>query len=101
MSKLRNRGVKGEPVPTPKHLAERDLDLFRNALLMKIMKRREYGYWSGIEKGFYHDRLHEEVRELDEAIEEGDLPGIMEECIDVAAFAMMLFTNALQERETR
>jgi len=82
-----------------------DVKAFAEALEEKLKIRRQYGYWAGIPMIFYLDRLHDELAELVDAFFafDDDLIGsyenIMDECVDVANFAMMLFTNAAKAKQ--
>lgn len=93
----KNRGMRGKPCPTPFEYIAEDTNNFCTNLAMKLRKRAEYGYWQEIELDFYYTRILDELEELKIEIEKGDLEGIIEESIDVAAFCMMLWVNAKKE----
>lgn len=59
-----------------------------------VLKQNDHkGGWKDCPMEYLRDRLHQEVRELDRALLDGDPKNITKECIDVANFAMMLRDN--------
>ncbi|MCG3177033.1 MAG: hypothetical protein MOGMAGMI_01999 [Candidatus Omnitrophica bacterium] len=59
-----------------------------------VLKENDHkGGWQNCPMEYLRDRLHQEVRELDRALLDGDPKNITKECIDVANFAMMLRDN--------
>lgn len=44
-----------------------------------------------LSEDFFLDRMRGEMKEIEEALEAGDLEGALKECADVANFAVMLY----------
>lgn len=66
----------------------RTLAWWNRRMEAKILKNKYKGFWRQAEIGYLVRRLHQEVLELSEALgTEGD---VIDECVDVANFAMML-----------
>lgn len=92
------------PVPRDEAVELEAVGHFADAMLAKLARNRHKAHWAGLTKAFLTDRLHEEFGELQVALESGfkdDPPDhyhrpedIMDEAVDVAAMAMMLFDNA-------
>lgn len=72
------------------HIVEvcKTLAWWQRRMEAKIQKNKHKGYWRQAEMGYLMRRLHQEVLELSEALgADGD---VIDECVDVANFAMML-----------
>lgn len=72
-------------------------DTMENTLLRHDSERGSS--WRGESIKWLLDRLKSETKELIEAFENCDPKAVREECIDVANFAMFIFTK-LKERKT-
>lgn len=60
----------------------------------KLSRNDHKGGWDGMSMADLFDRLIQEERELMAAIEGGFAPNIIDECADVANFAMMIAEKA-------
>lgn len=71
--------------------------LFTDAMKHKLHKNRHKGRWENlsIERAF--ERMQEEIEELREAIASGNTMDIMLESSDVANFAFILSTIAIEQ----
>jgi NTP pyrophosphatase (non-canonical NTP hydrolase) len=56
---------------------------------MLIANGKELG-WRGMSQRWLIQRLREEVEELERALDQHEIKGLRKECLDVAAFAMMI-----------
>ena len=70
---------------------------FAAAMEKKLQRNDERGGWDNETAHFLKFRLMEELIELFIAIEIGRAEDIQDECVDVGAFAMMLFDVAGQK----
>lgn len=66
--------------------------LFAEGMIWKLAKNRHKAHWSTIDCDYLFDRLKEEVQEL-AGSRSGQVDGIIDECYDVANFAMMIADN--------
>lgn len=69
---------------------QHDIRRFVEAMVYKLVKHSGKGRWEGLgtEKGL--DLLKDEVRELDEALQRGNMVETMLEAADVANFALII-----------
>ena len=80
-------------------------DVYQFSLAMEVVlaahdeDRGERGWInSSCSVRWFVDRLREEAEELSEAMNNADPDNVQKECVDVANFAMMIFT-ILEERD--
>jgi len=65
---------------------------FAKGMLRKLGKNRHKAHWETVDCDYLFDRLQEEVKELADA-RSGTVEQIIDECYDVANFAMMIADN--------
>lgn len=65
---------------------------FAEGMLYKLKKNSHKAHWETVDCDYLFDRLLEEVQELKDA-RSGTVEQIMDECYDVANFAMMIADN--------
>lgn len=96
--------------PTPLGLISEEVDDFSDHMKRKLTAKRSYGYWAGreITFQFLFKRLLDELHELYDAlslVENGNSldavvsSDVRDEAIDVANFAMFIFTLAGKRSE--
>jgi hypothetical protein len=68
------------------------LQNFVKAMEAKLKKNDHKGGWEDcFVDGYLFQRLQDEMEELEKALERNDGPALMDECVDVANFAMMIY----------
>jgi len=70
---------------------------FTNDMELKLCKNDHKDHWSGMSLQYLSMRLTQERKELERAIKSKDAIKIVEECADVANFAMMIADNARRD----
>lgn len=65
---------------------------FAEGMLQKLAKNSHKAHWETVDCDYLFDRLQEEVQELADA-RGGSVESIIDECYDVANFAMMIADN--------
>lgn len=70
---------------------------FAEGMINKLSRNSHKAHWSEASIGYLFKRLQEEVQELAEAIESGDVERIIDECRDCGNFYMMIADNACGE----
>ncbi len=82
-----------DPFKENKTMLRPTLQDFSLVMEEKLQEKDYKGGWEGMSVRELKMRLEEEIDELDEAIEAVDLREILDECVDVANFAMMIYNN--------
>ena len=73
---------------------------FAEGMLDKLGKNRHKAHWSNAQQEYLWSRLVEELNELRSALDyQNDKLNIIQECYDVANFAMMIADNLKEENE--
>lgn len=70
------------------------VDWFAGRMAVKLLNNRHKAHWSEADTGYLLDRLVQEVMELRQAIDMETAEDVINECADVANFAMMIADNA-------
>lgn len=70
---------------------------FAEGMLYKLKKNSHKAHWETVSCDYLFDRLKEEVQELADA-RSGTVEQIIDECYDVANFAMMIADNLSKGR---
>lgn len=76
-----------------------DLQRFFDAMVYKLRRNAHKGNWEDLTLGRAQDLLMAEVKELGEAIADGNSAEIVFEAADVANFALMSANIALRAQE--
>ena len=72
--------------------------MFEKAQRKVVEHGRPPDPWNHFDRPFFVRRMKEEMAELEEAIETGDVTEMMDECIDVANFAMFMWIKLRDEQ---
>jgi NTP pyrophosphatase (non-canonical NTP hydrolase) len=75
----------------------RAVERFSIHMLDKMRKNAHKAHWSTVTQQWLLNRAMDELRELQDAVNEGDPETIVKEAADVANFAMMIADNAKEE----
>ena len=77
------------------------LSVMKFAIVMeeKLIENSHKTGWAHLSRKWILNRIKQEVKELEEAIELGNKSFIIDECADVANFCMMMFDNLTTESE--
>ena len=70
------------------------VNLFACDMKNKLAKNRHKEHWGNYDYRYMLDRIEEELTELYQAVLDGNPEDIIQECADVANFAMMIADNA-------
>ena len=73
------------------------VDDFAEGMIRKLAKNSHKAHWSTVSCDYLFDRLKEEVHELSDS-RSGSVESIIDECYDVANFAMMIADNVSKGR---
>ena len=73
------------------------VNFFADGMLWKLGKNSHKAHWETMDCDYLFDRLLEEVQELKNA-RSGTVEQIIDECYDVANFAMMIADNVSKGR---
>ncbi len=76
-----------------------ELANFIDGMVYKLAKNAHKGKWEDLDLAGALSRLEDEVRELEEAIKEGNRIEIILEAADIANFAMMVASVAIRGRK--
>jgi len=72
---------------------------FMEEMHAKLRKNRHKAHWSTVSQAYLFARVDEEMRELAHALLSGSPDEIINECADVANFAMMIADNARGDKK--
>ena len=86
-----------------KQLTRKSILLFAMQMESKLRVREEKGCWSSINISTLFTYLKGEVEELEEAVKRDPMlkTEIVDECADIANYAMMIFDNIAQLTKER
>ena len=88
-------------ISVPDELAELrpDLQRFFDAMIYKLRRNKNKGRWEGLDLKRTFEKLETELKELNEALEEGSSAEILMEAADVANFALIIANIGLEAKD--
>ena len=88
-------------IPEQFRTVRKEVIQFALAMEEKLKKNDWKGGWSNESYTFLTSRLQDEANELFAAIHAGKINGTMEEAVDVANFAMMIYDNVSRTKSDK
>jgi len=77
------------------------VEWFAKRMENKLAANDHKGGWQGEPVYYFLERIDQELNELQDALMSGDKTEAINECVDIANFAMMLADNLWQARARR